>query len=67
MTNLEEFLRRGLAAQRAVDELGAGARVVVADDVQPSNDPGAWRCTFCGFRGFWHGGVHCLDAQRAGR
>lgn len=32
---------------------------VVADDVQPSSDLGAWTCKACGFRGFWRGGPHC--------
>lgn len=37
-------------------------RRVVADNVQPSNELGAWRCGLCGFRGFWRGGVHCVPA-----
>jgi hypothetical protein len=24
------------------------------------DERGAWRCTLCGFRGFWEGGPHCL-------
>lgn len=32
---------------------------VVAEDVQPSDEPGAWTCKACGFRGFWRGSTHC--------
>lgn len=38
----------------------APERAVVAQDVQASGDPGAWTCGACGFRGFWHGGPHCM-------
>lgn len=32
---------------------------------QPSNDPGAWTCGACGFRGFWSGGPHeCEPVQQ---
>lgn len=34
---------------------------VVADDVRPSSDLGAWTCKACGFRGFWRGGPHCVQ------
>jgi hypothetical protein len=31
----------------------------LVSDEQPSNEPGAWTCKVCGFRGFWRGGAHC--------
>lgn len=37
--------------------------VVVAQDVQASDEPGAWNCLRCGFRGFWRGGAHCLPSH----
>lgn len=36
------------------------SREVIATDCQASNDPGAWTCKACGFRGFWRGGTHCV-------
>lgn len=28
---------------------------------------GAWRCSLCGFRGFWEGGPHCGPGSRGYR
>lgn len=36
---------------------------VVAENVVPSSDPGAWTCRACGFRGFWSGGPHCMQTH----
>jgi hypothetical protein len=41
-------------------------RVVIATEVQPSNEPGAWTCKACGFRGFWRGGPHCAEQTPSG-
>jgi hypothetical protein len=35
-------------------------RLVVGTDAKPSTERGSWKCSGCGFRGFWSGGVHCL-------
>jgi hypothetical protein len=34
-------------------------RLSRAEPQEPSDDPGAWTCNVCGFRGFWSGGPHC--------
>lgn len=39
-------------------------RKVIATDCQPSDEPGAWTCKACGFRGFWRGGPHCTAGVR---
>lgn len=36
-------------------------RIVTGDNVQASNERGAWTCQACGFRGFWRGGPHCME------
>lgn len=46
-------------ADRIAARLNAEHRAILAEqDEQPSDHPGAWTCTACGFRGFWHGGPH---------
>lgn len=35
-------------------------RIVVGENIQPSDERGAWTCNGCGFRGFWGGGLHCV-------
>jgi rubrerythrin len=31
---------------------------------EKEQEPGAWTCNVCGFRGFWSGGPHC-DGEKS--
>lgn len=40
-------------------------RIVIAENCEPSDARNAWTCSLCGFRGFWQGAPHCIDAETA--
>lgn len=44
---------------------GSSDRVVIAENCEASDAPGAWTCALCGFRGFWQGAPHCIDQRTA--
>lgn len=46
-------------ADRKIGELEERLRALTAS---PQKD-GAWTCKACGFRGFWRGGLHCIDGK----
>lgn len=39
-------------------------RQVIATGCTASEEPGAWTCGLCGFRGFWSGGPHCMGGKK---